>query len=403
MACSTRRPLARTALVSAALTVAGLTSLGTPASGVSDALLYNCTVEGVSGTQVFSAVINTDAPSTLATGLTASISTTTDVTVPANVVDAVRTLGADSVGGSATATGFVDGVARDTSLTIPTTPIPAMAGSTMVLTGSGTSGSITAGPVGSTIALTAGDFSGTMTGYDGASVIAVAAFDCDLQPSQNTLVDAVTVVAVPTTTTVTVQGTPIEYGDTPNVTASVSVSGSNAKPAGTIAFTYGGKTVTVDVNGGKAKSTNLAQALKMGANTVTAVFTPTDPDLAPSDATKEFTVVKAGQTTTSMTAVIPALPRTRSWPEAKVSSAYGTAVAGYVKYVLKRNGVEDPHRNGGSQQVRHGQEGVQERQQAGHLHGGRPLPRARRPSSGPATSSSSRSDPKATRETHLTL
>ena len=40
----------------------------------------------------------------------------------------------------------------------------------------------------------------------------------------------------------------------------------------------------------------------MGARTVTAKFTPTDTNLAPSEATKAVTVVR-GQTTTTATAV----------------------------------------------------------------------------------------------------
>ena len=327
------------ALATAALVGAGVTVAAGPASAESPPLGYDCTVQFVAGNQVFYAVIDTNAPATLATGASASITTTTEVIVPAAVVDVVRDAGAKTVGGTATATGYVDGVARDTTLTIPKTPVPETPGVTMDLVGSGPSGSITAGSVGSTIALTAGDFSGSITGYDATdAAIAVATFTCVLQPEQITLVDAVSVVKTATTTTLTVAGTTVEYGDTPVVTATVTQAGSNAKPAGKIAFTFEGKTVTVDVKGGKAKATTLGKALHRGANTVTAVFTPTDPTLAVSEAAKAFTVVKA-PSTTAASAVYKAF-KDKIVARAKVTSAHGTAVAGQVKYVLKRNGVK---------------------------------------------------------------
>ena len=161
-------------------------------------------------------------------------------------------------------------------------------------------------------------------------------FTCSLPAGQNLLVDSVTVVPTPTTTTLTVT-TPVEYGAAPDVTADVATAGSKAKPAGSVAFTFEGKTVKVDVKGGKAKAT-LAPALTMGARTVTAKFTPTDPTLAASEATKALTVVK-DQTTTTPTAVYRDA-RNRLVGKATVESQHGTAVAGDVKFVLKRDGVK---------------------------------------------------------------
>ena len=76
----------------------------------------------------------------------------------------------------------------------------------------------------------------------------------------------------------------------------------------------------------------------MGANQVTAVFTPTDKDKSPSQTTAAFTVVRGTTTTTASAAIREA--RHRLVGKALVTSENATDVAGKVKFTLKRNGTK---------------------------------------------------------------
>ena len=212
----------------------------------------------------------------------------------------------------------------------------------MHVIGTGAGGTITGGAVGSSILLGAASFTATLTPSDTAgNVVAIpgtTTFTCALNPptGQNLLVDTVNVVQTTTTTTLTVDS-PVEYGGVATARAEVTQAGSNAKPSGSVAFTYAGKTVTVAVKGGKAQ-TDLPAALTMGANQVTAVFTPTDKDKSPSQTTAAFTVVRGTTTTTASAAVREA--RHRLVGKALVVSENATDVAGKVKFTLKRNGTK---------------------------------------------------------------
>jgi hypothetical protein len=212
----------------------------------------------------------------------------------------------------------------------------------MHVIGTGAGGTITGGAVGSSILLGAASFTATLTPKDTAgNVIAIPGttkFTCALNPptGQNLLVDTVNVVQTTTTTTLTVDS-PVAYGGVATARAEVTQAGSSAKPSGSIAFTYAGKTVTVAVKGGKAQ-TDLAPALTMGANQVTAVFTPTDKDKSPSQTTAAFTVVRGTTTTTASAAIREA--RHRLVGKALVVSENATDVAGKVKFTLKRNGTK---------------------------------------------------------------
>jgi len=205
--------------------------------------------------------------------------------------------------------------------------------------GTGPSGSITGGAAGNSILLGAGDFTAAITGYNSVGVAVGPAYNfaCTLQAGQNLLVDTVSVVKAPTTVSLTVLEPPVEYGEQATVTALVASSASNKKPAGTVEFTFGGTTIKVEVKGGKATAI-FPPALNLGMQQVTAVFTPTDPNLAPSTATKNFRVVR-DQTTTEATAVYRAL-RDRLVAKAKVFAEHGTEVTGSFRFVLKRNGVK---------------------------------------------------------------
>jgi hypothetical protein len=336
MPSSTRRLLAATVTAACLVAAPGIVALSAPASAASEELSYNCQ-NATLGIFTATAVVDTDAPATLGTGITVPLTVSTTVVVPEAVVDALRGSGIASLDGTGTATGTVDGVSRQALLVVPLTAVPG-AGNTMTLVGSGSAGDLSGGAVGSTIVLGAGDFSVTLKPYnDSGTPMTQQVVDCTLADGEPTLVDTVSVVQAATSTVVTVQATPIHYGDTPSVTATVSVPGLNTKPAGKIAYTYAGKTVTVDVNGGKAKPTSLVPALTMGTNTVTAVFTPTDPDLAPSESSTPFKVAKARSTITLTALYRPA--KDKIVARGKVVSQFGTPVAGEVRYILRRNGV----------------------------------------------------------------
>ena len=336
MPSSMRHLVTATLAAACAATTCGFAALTSPASAASQELSYDCQ-NATLGSFTATAVVDTDAPATLGTGITVALTVSTTVVVPEAVVDALRGSGIASVDGTGTATGTVDGVSRQALLAVPLTAVPG-AGNTMTLVGSGSAGDLTGGAVGSTILLGAGDFSITLKPYnDSGTPMTQQVVDCTLADGQPTLVDTVSVVQAATSTVVTVQAPPIHYGDTPSVTASVSVPGLNVKPAGTIAYSYAGKTVTVDVKGGKAKPTGLVRALTMGTNTVTAVFTPTDPDLAPSESSTPFKVAKARSITTLSALYRPA--KDKIVARAEVVSQFGTAVAGEVRFVLQRNGV----------------------------------------------------------------
>jgi hypothetical protein len=316
----------------AALTLASLVAASPPAGAVSGTLAYDCTA--VSGPGVFTAVIDTDAPATLPPGGSASFNVTGTVTVPTNLADPMRVV-ATQVDGTASATGTVNGVNRAVSLTIPRTPIGPQ-GMPFSLVGTGPGGNIQAGAAGTTIELGAGNFSIHLVGYDANGVFkGQDTWTCTLQPAQALHVDTVLVQA-PTTTTLSV-ATPVEYGDSANVTATVSATGSTTKPNGTIELAFGGKAVKATVKNGKAKAT-LPPALAMGVQPVTATFTTTDAGLAGSTGSTNVTVVR-GQTTTDASAVYRAA-RHRLVAKATVAAVHGTAVDGQVKLVLKRNGTK---------------------------------------------------------------
>lgn len=332
---SSPRPIGRVLVTAAALAVAGLPLLaGGTAQAASTSLSYNCHNDAL-GDFVATAVIDTDAPATLLAGQSVPIAVTSTVTLPALVGDAVRGAMADVVSGVATSNGTVDGVARTATLTVPKTPVSSTAGTPLVLVGTGPGGSITAGAAGSTITLGAGDFSIVLTAYrDDVAYPKTETVTCALQAGQNLTIDTVLVQA-PTTTTLEATS-PTEYGATVSATATVATAGTNAKPAGKVAFTYAGKTVTVDVNGGKAKA-DLGPAVAMGSNSVSAVFTPADPAQAASQATDAFTVTRGSTTTTASTVYRAA--KDRIVGKALVEAVHGTEVAGKVKMKLKRNGT----------------------------------------------------------------
>lgn len=325
-------------LAAAGVTAGGLAAVAPVAEAVSGALSFNCTVSAPYSSEsgVFTAVMDTDAPATMTPGQAVPLTVSSTVTIPSSLVDQIRASGAYFVDGTSVAGATVDGVGRDANLVIPRIALPVAGGVPVGLPASGPAGTLTAGAVGTTVTLAAGDIEVLMHFYgaSGAPFPGPVELLCTLAPAQNNVVDTVSVVPAATSTTVSVAG-PVEYGDVPTATADVAAG--NQKPAGTVAFTFAGKTTSAAVKGGTAKA-DLAQALKMGANHVAAVFTPTDKALAPSQGTATFSVVR-GPTTTTASAVYRAA-RHRLVGKATVAAVHGTDVAGKVKLVLKRDGIK---------------------------------------------------------------
>jgi hypothetical protein len=334
------RTMRRTAAGAAlALVATGTALVAAPAVAASSTLTYSCDSPQLSGDPyVVTAVIDTNAPATLGSGLSANITTTATLTLPVGLANELRGFGVTSVDGNVSAPLTVDGVQRPTTLSVPSTAVPSTDGTTITVVGSGPSGSITGGAAGTSIVLGAGDFTATLVGRNAGGVVNTYVLTCTaLQPPNLRVVDTVSVVPAPTTITLSVLEPPVEYGEQPTVTALVTSAVSNAKPAGTVTFTLGGTTITAEVKGGKATVTFPA-ALELGRQHVTATFTPKDPNLAPSTTTKAFRVVR-DQTSTEATAVYREL-RDRIVAKAKVFAEHGTDVSGSVKFVLKRNGVK---------------------------------------------------------------
>ena len=321
------RAVRRTAAGAAlALVATGTALVAAPAGAVT--LAYNCDSPQLAGDPyVVTAEIDTNAPATLGSGLSANITTTATLTLPPGLANELRGFGVSSVDGNATTGLTVDTVPRQASLTIPSTAVPSTDGTTVTVVGSGPSGSITGGAAGTSIVIQAGDFTANITGRNASGVVNTYVLTCTPQLLQNLTVNTVSVVKAPTTITLTVLEPPVEYGEQATVTAVVASSAGKKKPDGTVEFTFDGTTIKAEVKGGKATAI-FPPALDLGMQQVTAVFTPTDPNLAASSATKAFRVVR-DQTTTEATAV--PRPRDRLVAKAKVVAEHGAEVSGSVR------------------------------------------------------------------------
>ena len=213
------------------------------------------------------------------------------------------------------------------------------------------SGSITAGAAGTTILLGAGAFTATVTGYNsvGTSVV-TASFTCSLQPTtQDLLVDSSRGRARGHHHGDHRAERPDQYRRHPGRHRR-GHRGGQGKPDGTVASTYTGKTVTVDVKGGKTKSASLPAALTMGAYSVSAGFTPTD-ETSPRPTAQRLRW--------SRPTVRPACPRStdprgpdRGPRQGGVGVRHPARRPGEVRAQARRG--EDPHQDGHAQQARRG-------------------------------------------------
>ncbi len=97
------RAVRRTAAGAALALVATGTALVAAPAGAASPLAYNCDSPQLAGDPyVVTAVIDTNAPATLGSGLSANITTTATLTLPAGLADELRGFGVSSVDGNAT-------------------------------------------------------------------------------------------------------------------------------------------------------------------------------------------------------------------------------------------------------------------------------------------------------------
>ncbi len=337
----TARPLSRVALAGAAvLAVTGLAAVAPPATAISGTLNYDCTVRFAPqlGTQVFTAILDTDVPEQVRAGQYSDFQVTASVTVPPDLVTYLNSTTAVTVGGLGQVGMDINANFWDSNMSWPQTVVPASGTMQLTWTGWPSSGPLPPAPVGTVWEITAR--SGIwmeFTGYraDG-SVTGKTLVDCVVQSGQSQHMDTVHVVQAPSTTTLTVQPSPIEYGAQPTVVADIAVTGSKTKPTGTVAFGFEGQTVTADVVGGQAKA-SLAAALTMGLRQVTAVFTPTDPNIAPNQAASSVKVIKDQSST--IASLVYRHASNRLVGKSRVVPQHNASVTGLVKLVLKRDGA----------------------------------------------------------------
>jgi hypothetical protein len=288
----------------------------TPASprdyGTSVNLKATVAPSGAPGTVKFTVGSTTLGTKAVSAGI-ASI-TTTALPIGTNTVVATFTPTADSGYGPSAGTTSYTITATPTTTTLTATPAGTSTyGSTVSLKAtvspSGAPGTVKF-TVGSTTlgtkAVSAGIASITTTALPIGTNTVVATFtstaDSGYGPSMGTV--SYTITKITTTTTLTATPASPQYVGT-SVTLKATVTPSGAP--GTVKFTVGPTTLgTKAVSGGVASITTTA--LPVGADTITAAFTPSSGNYAGSTGTASFTVNPVTVTTTTLTAT-PASPQ----------------------------------------------------------------------------------------------
>ncbi|MEO6510068.1 MAG: hypothetical protein ABIO16_03685 [Nocardioides sp.] len=323
-------------VAAAALALPGLPLLaGGAAVAASGTLTYHCTAGSTS--YDLGAVLDTNAPASLVVEQAASLVTTSVVTLPDSITASLRSAGATNVSGTSQIAEVVNGSARTLNQTITKTAVPPTGA--LHVSSSGPGGTIRGVTAGTSVVIGAGAVSLAITGYDDVGTVkyATLVLTCQLPSAgQDTLVDSVSVLPIPTTTSLEVRVSPIEYGMAAKVVVKVTKSGTTAKPDGMIALTTNGATVSTAVQNGRAV-TSLPVALKMGSNTVSGVFTPTDKNVAPSTGSVSYSVVRGTSTSTTLLTFRDA--RHKLVGTTLVTAVNGTGVSGQVRFTLLRDGA----------------------------------------------------------------
>ncbi|GAA3521105.1 DUF6801 domain-containing protein [Nocardioides daeguensis] len=267
--------------------------IGTAGAASAATLSYDCTVP-ILGQKTFATDITTNAPATVAPGSSVTPTVTMTMTVPDDLAGAFRGM-ADQIEGSISAGHTVDAAAAPTSITIPRGPVPASG--QIVLTGTGTMPTITAGEAGSTRTIAAGPQQVTMKLFkDGepAALMPVADLSCTLAPGQSTVISTITAAgggtAGPgaTASSTTVKARYAKKSRKATVTATVTPASATGSVTFTLKKGTTVKTQTVAVAGGTAKGS--FKKLKPGRYTVTASYSGAGGTVGASSATTKLKV-----------------------------------------------------------------------------------------------------------------
>lgn len=312
------------------LLVAGSMTIS-PAVAASGSITYTCTMPDL-GARDIAVTVDSNLPSTMAPGQTATFDITSSVTIPEDIVGLARDfLGAATVEGSVAATGDINGAPVTSALTVPVTAIPASG--SLPLAASGPGGELTPPDPGTRL-LKTGNFTADLLfkKADGSQAYSIDDMPCVVKeavPAQDTTVDTVKVLA-PTSTALALARTTAAYGQA--TTATATVTSDVAPPAGSVVFTVGGKTITRAVSAGKATVT--LPTLTAGKTyAVKATFKPTDPNFfRSSTATRSFKVVADPTRTTALAPDIKKGGKARA--AVTVKSAHGKPVTGKVEVKL---------------------------------------------------------------------
>jgi hypothetical protein len=278
----------------------------------------------------------TGAYSGSATVVTSSTSTAHTVTYQAASISTSTTL-TDSapsinVGGSETLTA---------SVTESDAPVTAgLAGSVQFYDGTNPLGS----PVTTTVSGSTGTATLTTTSLPAGTDSITAKFtptDTDYASSTSTA-KTVTVTAIGTTTALTDSASSTDYGASETFTASVTESDGpiTAGLAGSVQFYDGtsplGSPVTTTVSGHTGTAALTTRALPLGTDSITAKFTPTDPNYASSTSSSTTVTVGPDGTTTTVTSSSPTVqighPVTYTATVAANSPGSGTPTSGTVAF-----------------------------------------------------------------------
>ena len=278
----------------------------------------------------------TGAYSGSATVVTSSTSTAHTVTYQAASISTSTTL-TDSapsinVGGSETLTA---------SVTESDAPVTAgLAGSVQFYDGTNPLGS----PVTTTVSGSTGTATLTTTSLPAGTDSITAKFtptDTDYASSTSSA-KTVTVTAIATTTALTDSASSITYGQSETFTASVTESDAPVTTglAGSVQFYDGtsplGSPVTTTVSGHTGTAALTTRALPLGTDSITAKFTPTDPNYASSTSSSTTVTVGPDGTTTTVTSSSPTVqighPVTYTATVAANSPGSGTPTSGTVAF-----------------------------------------------------------------------
>ena len=301
-----------------------------PAQAWSGTLQYACSGPGFGSTPpyAFAAVLDSDLPATLPYGSQRATAFATHLFVPESFRSWAYSMGYRRVSAGAFVDLAVDGVAQpQTYQAAPGVDVPATPQTwTWDVTSSPT---VWASSLGHhAVNITGLTITVAFQDSGGNNVLATSA-SCVLDPATpmaDTVVDSYDVVAATTTTTLAVAGD----------TATATVTSNGTPPIGIVTFSVAGKSVAMDVVGGKA--TAKLPVVPPGDYEVSALFVPSQAtQLTGSTAAASYTVEPIVTKTRALATYRPVRDLLKA--RARVTAADGSDVSGRLTFVLKRNGT----------------------------------------------------------------